>query len=234
MYYGFIYNCSKMIGMSQQIANGTNRIYKKGAPILYQGEVPREGYRLVQGVVKAYIYDEESEELIVAFVKSGEYFPIQWLLNSTKSSIYYFEALSDCKVYAFSRQDFETSMNESDELKQHLFDRLAREYNNVLLRVSAMGQSKARDKILYTMYYMLEQFGKSKDGERYAIDLKITHGMIASLTGLARETIASELGELRQSGVIDYKSRDYSINKPALIKCIGEGNFIDLVSRNGD
>lgn len=208
---------------------GTLRRYKAKTPIYYQGEAPRSGFFIVSGVVKAYTLQSTGEEQVVAFFGPGDFLPLPWLFNWTTTSIYYHETLDACEVISVTKSDIETLLVRNKKLKDYLLEKLVRDQAAYLMRITALEQSRAVEKILFTLYYLLYQFGKLLKDEEYLIDIKLTHATIASLVGLTRETTATELSKLKQKKVLGYSKKMYRVNKRKLEQSMGEDSFSELL-----
>ncbi|HJQ08670.1 MAG TPA: Crp/Fnr family transcriptional regulator [Candidatus Saccharimonadales bacterium] len=208
-----------------------NRSFKKRSILLYQGEVPRTAYALINGVVKVYSLNTAGEEQIAAFHVAGEVFPAMWVFDKSSSTPYYYEALTDCELLAVPKEELrEAIMNSPAHLKAAL-DYFVTNYTGLLMRVTALEQSRASEKIMFTLYYLIFRYGKEVRSGIYSVNLHLTHGIIASLVGLTRETIAAELGKLKRQKVLNYTAQEYKINKNALERALGEDSFKDVVVR---
>lgn len=209
----------------------TQRTFKKRSIILYQGEAPRMAYVLKSGVVKIYTINNAGEEQIVAFHASGDYFPSSWIFGKSSTTLYYFEALTDCEVFTLSREDLYRELVASPESLSATLDYFVTNYTGLLMRVTALEQSRAREKIMFTLYYLLFRYGRQINGGQYVIELGLTHSIIASLVGLTRETTTTELSKLKRQKVLDYNLHSYTVNKEKLERMLGEDSFQNVVIR---
>jgi len=213
---------------------GTPRSFKPKTPIIYQGEAPRNGYYITSGIVKAYTLQSNGEEQIVAFFGPGDFFPLSWLFEKTSSSIYYHESLESCQAISVTRQDIKDYVWKDQNVKDALLEKLIEDQAAYLMRITALEQSRAVEKILFTLYYLLYQFGaQTKTENEYVIETKLTHATIAALVGLTRETTATELNKLKKKEVLSYSKKQYTINKRKLEKAIGEDGFTELLENIG-
>jgi CRP-like cAMP-binding protein len=212
------------------ILPGTPRRFKAKTPVIYQGEIPRSGFFIQKGIIKSYTLQMNGEEQIAAFFGPGDFFPLPWLFGKTTSSIYYHETLEACEVISVTRADTENYILANPQLKDYLLDKLVSDQAAYLMRITALEQSRAVEKILFTLYYLLYQFGDNILGDDYLIDIKLTHATIASLVGLTRETTATELNKLKRKGVLSYSKKLYRVNRKKLEKTMGEDSFAELVS----
>ncbi|WP_248723034.1 Crp/Fnr family transcriptional regulator [Seonamhaeicola sp. ML3] len=80
---------------------------KTGEQLVKLGEIPSKIYMLVQGVVRCYITTEDGKEFNKTFYLSTSLLGSLTALLTKKTSLFVFEALSDCKIYEI---DYETLM----------------------------------------------------------------------------------------------------------------------------
>lgn len=115
-------------------------------------------------------------------------------------------------------------IDSNQHVTKFLLDRYITDYTASLIRVTALEQAKASDKLLYTFYYLSRLYGQPK-GVSSEITLKLTHQSIASLVGLTRETVAVELNKLRRKKIINYSNQRYSVHSAKLLEAMGEDSF---------
>lgn len=212
-------------------SKATTRAFKKRSILLYQGEAPRMAYVLKSGVVKLYTINNAGEEQIVAFHARGDIFPTPWIFGKSATTLYYFEALADCEVLTMPREELHKILVSSPELLKSTLDYFVTNYTGLMMRVTALEQSRAREKIMFTLYYLLFRYGKPAKNGKYTIELGLTHSIIASLVGLTRETTTTELSKLKRQKVLDYNLHNYTVNKEKLERMLGEDSFQDVIIR---
>lgn len=205
----------------------TSRFFSAGETILYQGELPRVAYVLKSGLIKMYSISANGEERIVDFNVGGEILASSWVFGNATSTLYYYQAIEDCDIYEIPRAEL-LSYLKSPEASSDMMDRVNGQYTAALLRITALEQARARDKILFTFYYLLQRFGKEIVPGWYTIHLSLTHQMIADLVGLTRETTAVELSSIKKTKVLSYKRQKYLVHKSRLLKAIGEDTFANI------
>ncbi len=215
-------------GFAPFLKNCMVRKYPKGSIIIYQGEVPRSAFFIKEGIIKAYGITSQGEEKIVTFHIKNEPFPTSWIFNKSSSAILYYEATSDCELYIASKEALLEYVDSTPAAKEALFNYYVTNFSGALLRILALEQNKAREKILYTLHHLTERYGREVTRGNYRIQIELTHQVIASLVGLTRETTAIELNKLRKRGVINYKGHTYEVKKADLIRIMGEDGCNDL------
>lgn len=205
---------------------------RKQTVVYYQGEIPRSAHIIKHGLVKAYSITPAGEERIVALQGAGDIFPMPWAFGQASSTLFYYETLTDCELLSVTKADLTKVMSDNPKALQSAFDLVINNYTGLLLRVTALEQSRAVEKIAFTLYYLLFHYGKDGGKGMYDIQAKLTQPMIASLVGLTRETTVVTLNMLRRRGVVKYDRHTYSVHKEKLEKFLGEDSFKDIVATN--
>ncbi len=206
------------------------RDYSKGEIIIFQGEAPRHGYLVKTGMVKAYNLSINGDEKPVAFYAADAVFPAPWVYGKLASAIYYYEAFTTVvTVVMVDREEYVAFIKSRPdllylELERYLMDQLGKS-----MRLNALQHSRASDKLLYTLHYLALSHGKTVGPQLIEIDLDLTHQDFANLTGLTRETAATELNKLKHSGVIDYGKRmPYRLDLAQLMTMLNDQYIADL------
>lgn len=207
------------------------KAYKKGANIFFQGEVPRRGVMVSDGVIRAYTIATSGEERTISFFTKNDILPISWLMGTTSTSLFYYEAVSDVRTLQFTKDDFYKQVLMDQEALLGMFTTLSRDYTAAMLRINGLEQSRAEEKVAFTLYYLVFRYGTyyEKSG-LHEIDITLRHSTIASLVGLSRESTTKILGKLQKLKIISYNKGTYCVNKELLENHIGEDTFRDLSS----
>lgn len=184
-------------------------------------------YAIKSGSVKVYTINNAGEEQIVSLQSAGDIFPSAWIFNKTATTQYYYETFSACEIITVPRETLIKLLYEPGQIENAL-DYFVTSYASLLMRVTSLEQSRAREKIIFTLYYLLFRYGKQTKPGLFAVQLPLTHSIIASLVGLTRETTTAELNKLKQQKVVQYSQRTYVVNKERLERLLGEDSFRDI------
>lgn len=202
--------------------------FRQGSILIYQGEIPQSLYIVKNGIIKLYNITSQGDERIVAFKLAGDLFPTSWSLGKASSAYYYYEAQTDGEMYVLSRSVFQEYLASHSDAMAIFAQHYLSKYAGSLMRITALEQPKASDKVLHTLYYLVQQHGREVKPGVIVVNMQLTQQMVADLIGLTRETTAAELVKLKRSGVLKYKGREYTIDRAKLIQAIGEDNFKDF------
>ncbi len=209
-------------------AHATTRVVRKGATIVYQSEIPRSAFIVKKGLVRAYTISSSGEERIVSLHAKHDVFPMAWIYGETSSTLFYYEATSDCELICVPKDILLQNVMKSPSLLQMMLKYSVNEYTAMLLRITALEQATAAEKIAMTFYYLLVRHGVERKPGEFTINFKMTQSMIASLVGLTRESTAINIKLLQKKQIITYSNFIYIVNKPALERFVGEDGFKDL------
>jgi CRP/FNR family cyclic AMP-dependent transcriptional regulator len=206
------------------------RSFKKGEIIIFQGEAPRSAYVVKSGTIKAYNLSVNGDEKPVAFYPADNVFPAPWVYGKMSSAIYYYEAFTpEVELYVVDRDALVNFIKKSPELLYQEMDRLLIDQLGGSLRLNALQHSRASDKLIYTLHYLALTQGKPLGEGRIEITLDLTHQDFANLTGLTRETAATELNRLKKQGIIDYgKNTPYRLDLKRLMQVQNDQFIADI------
>jgi CRP/FNR family transcriptional regulator len=204
--------------------------FKKGEIIIFQGEAPRSAYVVKSGVIKAYNLSVNGDEKPVSFHFTDAVFPGSWVYGKVSSALYYYEAFTnEATVYAVNREEYVSFLRGRPELLYQELERHVTDQLGAMMRLNALQHSRASDKLLYTLHYLALNYGKTLKPGNIQITLDLTHQDFANLTGLTRETAATELNKLKRDGVISYgKQKPYCLDLNRLMQLLNDQYIADL------
>ena len=206
------------------------KAYNKGEILIFQGEVPRKAYVVKSGVIKVYNLNQNGDEKPVGFHVKNEVLPAPWAFYKAPSSLYYYEALTDDVVlYHVPRDDYIAFLKSHPVEMYTQLERLVTEYLGSMMRLNALQHSRASDKLIYTLHYLVLSHGRPVSADETEITLNLTHQDFANLTGLTRETAATELNKLKTFGVISYgKHSPYRVRVKELNKALNDQSVAEV------
>ena len=206
------------------------RTFKKGEVIIFQGEVPRTAYVIKSGTVKAYNLSVNGDEKPVAFYAPDSTFPASWVYGKAANAMYYYEAFTpEVQVYAMEREEFVTFIKKRPELLFQELQHVLSDQTGATLRLNALQHSRASDKLIYSLHFLALTYGRPLGDDKIEILLELTHQDFANLTGLTRETAATELNKLKKQGVIYYsKHTPYQLDRRKLAQRLNDQFMSDI------
>ncbi len=179
--------------------------YKKGEALLRAGDEPRGVFFLKKGFVRLYSLSKQGEELTLIIFKSGEIFPLTWMMSNIPN-VYNLLAITPVEIKRVPRDDFLAYVKSNSDLLLDFLDEALNRLSRILQRMEYLVFGNAKNKVASILLICAERFGR-KQGSKIIIELPLTHSDIASLVGLTRETASIEMKKLEKEGSIDYRGR---------------------------
>ncbi len=207
----------------------TTRFVKRGTMLLYQSEIPRHAMVIKKGLVRAYVITSSGEERIITLHDDSDILPLSWVAGETRTTLFYYETLTDCEIITIPKDELMRTISRHPDVTKEMLRLTINRHTSLLLRITALEQSSAAEKIALTLYYLLLRHGKEVQPDTYAIQIKMTQSMIASLVGLTRESTAVNLKLLKKKGIVSYANFSYSVNKDQLERFVGEDSFKNVL-----
>lgn len=205
------------------------RSFHKGEIIVFQGEAPRTAYVVKSGVIKAYNLSVQGDEKPVGFYTEQEVFPAPWTFNKAPSALFYYEAFTDVELYLVPREEYVNFLKDHPRTLFEELERRVADHVGKTMRLNALQHSRASDKLIYTLHYLALAHGKRVAPQVMEITLTLTHQDFANLTGLTRETTATELNKLKNAGIISYgKHTPYRIDIAKLNATLNDQFVADM------
>ncbi|WP_405223985.1 response regulator [Dokdonia sp. Asnod1-B02] len=176
--------------------------FNKGALIYKEGEHSNMIYLILKGVVKTHKMDESGKELITGLLKADDFLGFTSFIDN----IAYLEsatAIEDTIVVGVSKNELkevlEKSKNVSLELMELLTDNLA-EIKGQLLQ---MAYSSVRKKTAQTILQFAVILNKKPEE-----GIKIARNDLASVAGIATESLIRTLSGFKKEGLIEIEGRN--------------------------
>jgi len=214
---------------SKFLKNFRTKRFRKGEIILVQGEVPECAYVVKSGIVKTYNLTLTGEEKPIGFDLETEIFPLAWAFGKVDHVQFYYEAFIETTVYCIPTVEIREFFAAHSHAQASLLDRLVTMHMSTQLRINALEQSKASQKVLNTIHFLCLRFGVEQKKNVVQIRLPLTQQDLANFIGLTRETTGIELKKLHQKGVLDYKKQKYVVRTDKLDDLLDEDYGLGIV-----
>ncbi|MFN8015681.1 MAG: Crp/Fnr family transcriptional regulator [Acidimicrobiia bacterium] len=202
--------------------------YKAGETIIFHSEVVQFSYCLYEGTIRVYSLNIDGEETNITYLQKHSFFPIEYIFGKTKASLFYFSAETDCSVAVIPTPDILNEMKTNVDLCSELLDSIVTKYVAAEIHIQAIGQTHAREKIIYILRYLVFRFGVELADNKWLIDFPLRQNEISNIIGVTRETTATELNNLKRSGIISYKSFYYTVDMAMLNNLLGDKDEVNL------
>lgn len=185
--------------------NGKEMTFKKGELIFEQGNHSNYIYLLNKGIVKCHKIDESGKELTTALYKEDDLFGYASLLQN----IPYQEsatAIENCELMAVPKEELKEVLNKNHRVNFDLINLLSDNISEIKDQLLQMAYGSVRKKTAATILQFAEKMNK-KNNE----SIKISRSDLASVAGIATESLIRTLSALNKEGLIDIEGRNIKI-----------------------
>ncbi len=194
--------------------------FTKDSIMIYQGEAPRSIYAIRSGFAKIYDLSSDGNEQMVGLAGKYDFLPTELLFSRAIAAQFFYAAFTPIEVYVVNRDELAGRIRNDAEALYHIVQTVSDKYHGLRRHLTAAQKPKAREKIVYVLYFLATYFvvntagatdagGKPQSLQKVAIPL--TQQDIANLVGVTRETAAHELKQLKNEGYITYNKSAFFI-----------------------
>jgi CRP/FNR family transcriptional regulator, cyclic AMP receptor protein len=190
--------------------------YPRGSRLFAEGQHPHGVFILCSGRAKLLI-DSSSGRSLMRIAERGEILGLSATLSGYpyESSA---EMLDGGQVNFIGRDHFLNFLNNQAEASLRVARHLSDLYMAVheQMRALVLSESVAERLAKLLLFWCNQKGRETKRGVH--LNLSLTHGEIAQMIGVSRETVSRLLGELRNGGIIQLKGSSLFIKDKAALE----------------
>lgn len=184
---------------------GTEFNYKKDDIIYYERDHCNYIYLISKGAVKCHRMDEQGKELVTALYKEDDLFDYA----SFTSNIPHQEtatAIADTTLLGVSILEFTELLNKNHKVVLELIELLADNLSDVKEQLLQIAYGTVNKKTAATILKFAEKINRRPDDP-----IKISRNDLASVAGIATETLIRALTEFKKLGIIKAEGRNIKV-----------------------
>ncbi|WP_179374827.1 response regulator [Winogradskyella wichelsiae] len=185
--------------------NGTVFNYKKNAIIYKEGQNSNFIYLILKGVVKCFKYDEEGKELTTALHKEDEIFGY----TSFTQNIAYKESattMQDVEMVGVSKSELKDVLDKNHKISLEIIQLLSDGITGVKDQLLQMAYSSVRRKTAATILRFAEKINSKPEDP-----IRISRSDLASVAGIATETLIRTMSDFKKQGIIEMEGRTIKV-----------------------
>lgn len=178
--------------------------YKSGEIIYDEGNHANYVYLIKSGVVKSHKIDEFGKELITKIYKADEFFGYTSFTESTT----YLEsttAMENTEVCLISKDDLKDILKENHSLTLEFIQLLTDDLTEFKEHLLQMAYGSVKKKTANTILQFTEKLNRTTG------TIKISRSDLASVAGIATESLIRTLSSLKKEGLIDIDGRNITV-----------------------
>jgi len=165
---------------------------------------------VVEGVVKSSKVSIEGRESITQFCRPRHFFGIEFAASSSKRSLFTYECVEKASVQFYDyqrllRSGIDASLKEA--VLANTVDLLTQRTRKNFERMEILEQNSIRQRILLYLKVM------SRRKEKNQFVVCMNREEMAAYLSVNRSALSSELGKMRDEGLIDYHKNDFKLLK---------------------
>ena len=173
----------------------------KGEFVFMEGEDREAVYFIRRGLIKVFKVDEEGREHIVNVLGAGQMFPHIGFFQDTPYPGTA-QAIQPGTLLSIRCNQFDALLVESPEITR----KVMRVMGNRILQLQAKLQELAlfdsRERVVALIRHFADEQGQRKPDGTHLV-LPITHGEMAQMIGMTRESVNRIWNQLRRDGVLE-------------------------------
>lgn len=185
--------------------NGEIFNYAENETIYKEGEHANYIYLINKGVVKCYNLDYQGKELITALYKENDLFGY----TSFNNNLPYKEtatAIKDTVLIAISKKNLRTLLRNNYQVTFELIQLLTKDISVVKEQLLQMAYSSVNKKTAMTLIKFAEKMNRKPQDP-----IKISRSDLASVAGIATETLIRTMTTFKKQGLIEIEGRNIKI-----------------------
>jgi CRP/FNR family transcriptional regulator len=201
----------------------TERTFKKGTVIFFEGDEGEDVYFIRSGAVQIYTFDG-TKKVILAYLRDGEYFGEMAMIKPGARRSASAEAAQLTKVFSLRRSAFERLILDHPRLAFYLLDDTMERLRKANQQIYDLTFLNVRTRIMKRLLRLAQEHG-TETSEGLLIGLKVTHQQMAEMVGAVRETVTKVFAELQDEGLIVIRQKMILLPNPdLLVKRLEEEN----------
>ena len=173
--------------------------------IYHEGDHSNYIYLITRGAVKCYRIDEQGKELTTALFKEDDLFGYtSFTLNTPHQETA--KAIANTKMVGVSIIDFNNILENNHKVVLELIELLTDDLISVKKQLLQMAYGTVTQKTAATIIKFAEKINRKPEDP-----IKISRNDLASVAGIATETLIRALTEFKKQGIIEAEGRNIKV-----------------------
>jgi len=186
---------------------------KKGEIVYQPGSYFDSSLYIKSGHLRSYGICKNGQEVTISIFKPGSFLPTFWYPAKIKGR-YYTEALTNAEIIRIPSEEAFDFLSSEREILQEIAAEVFFDYRDLTMKVESLASGDAYTRVIAVILSLVDE----KKSTPQALDVAITHRLIASMTGLTRETVTLQILKLKKQGFISGKGRHLVVTDASKLK----------------
>ncbi len=185
--------------------HGEPQCFGLGETIYREGGHSNKIYLVLKGVVKCHKIDGEGKELITSLYSSDDFLGLTSLMDNEPYQEFA-TAVEDVELTGISKEYLKDVLKKNHNVSLELMGLLTENLTEIKKQLLQMAYSSVRKKTAHTLLQFFEILNKRQD-----LPIKISRSDLASVAGIATESLIRTLSNFKREGIIDIEGRNITI-----------------------
>ncbi len=198
--------------------NKVTNIYKKGQTLFFQGNPPYGLYCMSSGKVKVSKIGNDGKESIVRIAVAGDILGHRSLFTHD----YYTAtatALESSTICFIDKKYIHKAIEENPLISTNIIEKLCIDLGVAEKKVASLFQKNVRERLAELLLLLKESYGIEEEEQRWKLNIKLTREEMASMIGVANETLIRFMTEFKDEKLIEQQGKIiYIIDEKRLIE----------------
>ncbi len=172
-------------------------------------------YFIKDGEIKKYTHSYKKDEIILHVYKAGSFLPVPDSLGLKLTNHFYYTAVNEVNAYKIPTKKVVNFIEKNPDVAVVLAKKLYFALDEFLVRAITMMAGNALDKVVYELYCELNHYHQGKTNN---VLINTNEKIIASKTGLSRETVNRVIRKLKDIGCVEVDRGSMIIKDPSKLK----------------
>jgi CRP-like cAMP-binding protein len=185
--------------------NGEITKYEKGDVIYEEGQNSNYIYLISKGLVKSHKFDEKGKDLTTALYKEDDLFGYTSFINNTA----YQEsttAIKETELIGVTKSELKEVLNNNHQVTLELIQLLTENLTDVKDHLLQMAYSSVKKRTANTILKFADKLNRNQQDV-----IRISRNDLASVAGIATESLIRTLSSFKDSGIIEIEGRNIKI-----------------------
>jgi CRP-like cAMP-binding protein len=187
-------------------------VFKRGQVLFHEGNPAFGVYCISSGKVKLTKMSETGKETLLAISGPGDIVGFQHIIKAGVNDVTC-TALEETKVCFIDRQFLNKKIQEEPSTAMELLSHLAKDMASMQERIAGFHSKNVRERVAYLLLELSKKYG-SQTGHGVRIGIQLSRDEMASMLGIASETLIRELSVLKDEGIIEQDGKIIIVAKP--------------------
>lgn len=134
-----------------------------------------------------------------------------------KENEYYAEAITDLEAWVVPISDFMDFLKEKKTIHLEIYKEIITEFLDLSEQIEKIMVAEAYEKVGILIESLANKFGKESNGE-IIVGFNVPHRILASITGLTRETVTLQILKMQKKNILEARSRNLIIKDISRLK----------------